>query len=96
MEAPTARRAGDSPTCARPTGSLRKLFARLHRDQRGGVSIETVLILAAIALPVLIFVLKFGWPRIKAFFIRGLEDLEGGAQDANSVTALCIPRRPWT
>ena len=32
-----------------PPNSLARLAARLHRDERGGVSIETVLIIAAIA-----------------------------------------------
>ena len=66
-------------TPSTPKPSLRKLLRQVHEDQRGQVSIETVLILAAIALPILIFVLKFGWPRIKQFFDRGMTDLEGGA-----------------
>ena len=62
--------------------SLWKLLRRVHEDEEGGVSIETVLIIAAIALPILIFLIKFGWPRIKAFFEGGLDDLETGADDA--------------
>ena len=69
-------------TAASVRGSWRKLFGRLHRDQRGQVSIETVLILAAIALPVLIFIIKFGWPRVKEFFNKGMTDLEGEAGNA--------------
>lgn len=69
---------------ATPSASLRKLLAQVHRDQRGQVSIETILILAAIALPVLIFVIKFGWPRIKTFFDKGMTDLEGGANNTNT------------
>lgn len=64
--------------------SWRTLFRRLHEDRRGGVSIETVLIIAAIALPILIFILKFGWPRIKQFFNQGMTDLEGNAQNAGT------------
>jgi hypothetical protein len=60
------------------------LLKKVHRDDAGGVSIETVLIIAAIALPILIFVIKVGWPRIKALFVRGIEDLESGSQDAAS------------
>jgi len=60
--------------------SLPRLLARIHRDERGGVSIETVLILAAIALPILIYLIKVGWPSLKAFFNRGMNDLETGAQ----------------
>ena len=67
---------------AKPKGSFLRLLGSVHRNQRGAVSIETVLIIAAIALPILIFVIKFGWPRIKEFFERGMDDLEGGAQDA--------------
>jgi Flp pilus assembly pilin Flp len=59
-----------------------KLLERVHGDEKGAVSIETILIIAAIALPILIFVLKFGWPRIREFFEQGMEDLEGAAEDA--------------
>ena len=59
-----------------------RLLARLHRDERGGVSIETVLIIAAIALPILIFLIRVGWPRLKAFFNTGMQDLETGSTNA--------------
>ncbi len=62
--------------------SWRDLLARVHRDQRGAVSIETILIIAAIAIPILIFILRVGWPRIKAYFIRGLEDVENAGGNA--------------
>lgn len=52
------------------------LIRKLHSDQRGAVSIETIMILGAVALPLLIFLLKFGWPRVKSFFEGGLRDLE--------------------
>jgi len=61
---------------------LWSLLKKVHHDEKGAVSIETVLIIAAIALPILIFVIKFGWPRIKKFFIEGLDELEGGADGA--------------
>ena len=38
----------------------RRLLLRVHRDERGAVSLETILIIAAIALPILIFILKIG------------------------------------
>ncbi len=60
----------------------RDLFGRVHRDERGAVSLETILIIGAIALPILIFLIKFGWPRIRSYFIKGLEDLEEGADAA--------------
>jgi Flp pilus assembly pilin Flp len=62
--------------------SIAELLRRVHADERGAVSIETVLIIAAIALPILIFVIKFGWPKVKQFFEKGLDDLEGGADSA--------------
>ncbi len=62
----------------------RGLLRQIHEDRRGAVSIETVLIIAAIALPILIFILKFGWPKIKTFFNQGITDLEGNAQQAGS------------
>ncbi len=64
------------------TRDLKRLFARLHRDDRGAVSLETILIVGAIALPILIFVIKFGWPRIKQYFNNGLQDLEQNRQNA--------------
>ena len=56
--------------------SFKQLGRRLHRDQRGSVTLETILILGAIALPILIFMVKFGWPRIREYFFEGLETLE--------------------
>jgi len=56
--------------------STRKLLSRVHQDQRGAVSLETILIIGAIAIPILIFILKFGWPKIRDYFYRGMEDLE--------------------
>ena len=70
--------APSSPT----TPSLGKLLQRIHRDEKGGVSIETILIIAAIAIPILIFIIKFGWPRIKTWFNQGMEELEGGMDEA--------------
>ena len=62
--------------------SLWALLRDVHEDEQGALSLETILIIGAIALPILIFLIKFGWPRIKAFFLQGLEDLEEGAQEA--------------
>ena len=53
-----------------------RLVRRLHRDERGALTLETVLIIAAIALPVLIVIIKYGWPAIRNYFDRGLENLE--------------------
>ena len=37
---------------------------------------EPLLIIGAIAIPILLFLLKVGWPRIKGYFNQGLDDLE--------------------
>jgi hypothetical protein len=54
----------------------RPLWQRIHHDERGAVSLETILIIAAIAIPILIFLLKFGWPKIRDYFNTGMENLE--------------------
>ena len=56
--------------------SFKKLLKRIHRDECGSISLETVLIIGAIALPILIFLLKFAWPKIKNYFNDGMRDLE--------------------
>jgi Flp pilus assembly pilin Flp len=56
------------------------LFRRLHRDERGAVSLETILIIGAIAIPALIFMVRFGWPRIKGLFVQGLDELQSERQ----------------
>ena len=61
-----------------------RVLNQIHRDERGGVSIETVLIIAAIALPILIFLIKVGWPRMQAFFNTGMDSLEQGAGTTNT------------
>ncbi len=60
----------------------RSLLRRVHRDERGAVSIETILIIGAVALPILIFLIKIGWPTIKNFFNKGVTDLQQGAGQA--------------
>lgn len=55
---------------------LRTLLRKVHNDERGAVSLETILIIGAIALPILIFVIKYGWPRIKNYFYNGLNQLD--------------------
>ena len=56
--------------------AVRRLIKKLHNDERGAVSLETILIIGAIALPILIFVIKYGWPRIRNYFYKGMTDLE--------------------
>ena len=62
--------------------SLRNLLRKVHEDEQGAVSLETILIIGAIALPILIFLIKVGWPRIKEYFNTGLDTLEEGSQEA--------------
>ena len=57
--------------------AFRNLLRRVHRNERGAVTLETILIIGAIAIPILIFIVKFGWPRIRDYFFQGMEDLEG-------------------
>ncbi len=64
--------------------SLRSLLQKVHQDEDGSVSLETILIIGAIALPVLIFLIKIGWPKIKAYFNQGVEDLNAGADSAKT------------
>jgi len=67
-------------------GSMLDLLRKVHNDEHGAVSLETILIIGAIAIPILIFLIRFGWPRIREFFLQGLQDLESGAQDATGGT----------
>lgn len=60
---------------------LRQLLQRVHSDEEGAVSLETVLIVGAIALPILIFLISVAWPRIQEFFNDGMDQLETEADD---------------
>jgi uncharacterized protein (UPF0333 family) len=60
------------------------LFRKVHSDQRGAVSLETILIIGAIALPILIFLIKVAWPIIKTYFNKGVEDLNTAADAAKT------------
>lgn len=55
---------------------LRKVLKRIHNDERGAVSIETVLIVAAVAIPILIFIVNFVMPRLKESFSENMDDLD--------------------
>ncbi len=56
--------------------SLWNLLRRVHESEEGSVSLETILIVGAIAIPILIFLLKVGWPKIRDYFNTGLSDLQ--------------------
>jgi Flp pilus assembly pilin Flp len=62
--------------------SMLSILRKVHEDEDGAISLETILIIGAIALPILIFLIKVGWPRIKEYFNQGMTDLEDGADDA--------------
>ena len=64
--------------------NMKNLLTKLHSDENGSVSLETILIIAAIALPVLIFILKIGWPMIKDVFNQGMEDLTREAENVSN------------
>ncbi len=63
--------------------SLLKLMKKIHDDENGSISLETILIIGAIALPILIFLLTQAWPSIKNYFNTGLQDLENDATNAS-------------
>ena len=68
--------------------SLLNLLRRVHEDEEGAVSLETILIIGAIALPILIFLIKVGWPRIKQYFEEGIKELEEGGDTGKTDTTL--------
>jgi Flp pilus assembly pilin Flp len=55
---------------------VRRIARKLRRDEEGALSLETVLIIGAIAIPILIVIMKYGWPRIHGYFNDGMNDLE--------------------
>ncbi len=63
-----------------------RLLRKIHNDQQGAVSLETILIIGAIALPILIFLIKVGWPYVRSYFEQGMVDLRSGADEAQQGT----------
>ena len=59
-----------------------RLLRKVHQDEQGAVSLETILIIGAIALPILIFLITVAYPRIKRYFLKGMRDLEAGSNEA--------------
>ena len=59
------------------------ILEEVHQDERGAVSLETVLIIGAIALPILIFLIKVGWPMVKTYFTTGMNNLQ---QDSDAAS----------
>ena len=52
------------------------LLRRVHENEEGAVSLETILIVGAIALPILIFLITVAWPRIRDYLTRTKSDQE--------------------
>lgn len=73
-----------SPAPKSPTASFRNLLQAIHNNDEGAVSLETILLLGAVAVPLLIWIIKFGWPRIKGYFEEGIETLEQSTDNAIS------------
>ena len=76
---------------------LLELLKRIHEDEDGSISLETILIIGAIALPILIFLLANAWPTIKNYFNTNLTDLTERRHNERRDTvvlarALCCPR----
>jgi hypothetical protein len=61
---------------------LADLLRKVHRNEEGTISLETILIIGAIALPILVFLILKAWPRVKEYFNQGLTDLEDNRQQA--------------
>ena len=59
-----------------------RTLQRLHADERGIVSLETILVVGAIALPILIVIIRYGWPMIWTYFTTGIKDLQSDADSA--------------
>jgi hypothetical protein len=58
-----------------PSPSLLSLLGKVHQDEEGTVSLETILIIGAIALPILIFLYKIVWPQIQKWFWERASDV---------------------
>ena len=56
--------------------SLWSLLKQVHENEEGAVSLETVLVIGAIALPVLLLLIWAWNNKIKPFFLKGEENLE--------------------
>jgi Flp pilus assembly pilin Flp len=64
--------------------SLWGLLRKVHDSEEGAVSIETILIIGAIALPILIFLITIAWPEIKTYFNKGITTLQTGSDAAQT------------
>ena len=71
--------------------SMLKLLKKIHEDENGSISLETILIIGAIALPILIFLLVKAWPTIKTYFNHGAEGLEERRHHRRDSERLALP-----
>ncbi len=60
------------------------ILEEVHHDEGGSVSLETVLIVGAIALPILIFLIKVGWPLVQNYFTTNVQTLQQDATNAQT------------
>jgi hypothetical protein len=63
---------------------LGDVLRRVHEDEGGSVSLETILIIGAIAIPILLFLLKIAWPTIKTYFNTGVSDLQTSSDNVSN------------
>jgi hypothetical protein len=52
------------------------LLQKVHEDEEGSVSLETILIVGAVAIPIMIFLYKVAFPKIQTYFNSGLDSLQ--------------------
>jgi hypothetical protein len=64
--------------------SLVSLLRKVHEDEAGVVSLETILIIGAIALPILIYLIMKAWPAVRNYFETGMNDLQTDPSTAGS------------
>ncbi len=62
---------------------LGNVLRQVHEDEGGSISLETILIIGAIAIPILLFLLKIAWPTIQTFFNTGVQDLQTSADNVS-------------
>ena len=65
--------------------SISRVQSRLRQfrgDERGAVTVETILLIGAVAIPVLIFLLRFGWPTMRKSFVDGVSQVHSEADRA--------------
>ena len=60
------------------------LLKKIHRDERGSLSIETILIIAAIAIPIVLFIYRIGWPMVREMFETAMGDLINESESVHS------------